>query len=185
LGNFSDLDRHADDTNYRKEEPPSAWRGNRYPSGKLDFIVVGKHSAIAGGVEVKNTRAWIYPEHGDVRDLLEKCCALDLVPILIARRIHYTTTRLLLPRGGIVSEVYNQRLPESDASLAERARHKNLLGYHDILLGNQPDARMLKLAQKLASLLPEARRKFESGGREQLDAFARRRTNLSALGLGL
>jgi hypothetical protein len=98
LGGFLDLAKHGDDVLYRKEEPPSLWRGNSYLRGKLDFIVIGKHTAIAGGVEVKNIREWIYPDRQEVKDFLKKCCALDLVPILIGR---HTTTRLLVPRGGM------------------------------------------------------------------------------------
>ena len=185
LGGFLDLAKHGDDVLYRREEPPSLWRGNSYLRGKLDFIVIGRHTAIAGGVEVKNLREWIYPDRQEVKDLLKKCCALDLVPILIGRRIHYTTTRLLVPRGGIVRETYNQRIPETDVWLAQRAKSKQLLGYHDIRLGNQPDARMLGFAEQLPSLLPTARRKFETGGRAELDAFAHGQASLAALGLGL
>jgi hypothetical protein len=185
LGGFLDLEEHGDDVLYKKEEPPSMWRGNSYLRGKLDFIVIGKHTAIAGGVEVKNIREWIYPDRQEVKDFLKKCCALDLVPILIARRIHYTTTRLLVPRGGIVRETYNQRVPEADAWLAQRAKDKHSLGYHDIRLGNQPDARMLGFAGQIASLLSTARRKFDAGGCAELDAFAHGQATLAALGLGL
>lgn len=184
-GGFLDLESHGDGSLYRKEEPPSLWRGNRYLKGKLDFVVVDKQTAIAGGVEAKNTREWIYPDRKEVTELLRKCCALDLLPILVGRRIHFTTTRLLVPRGGLVHETYNHRVPESDAQLAQRAKSKHLLGYHDIRLGNLPDARMLAFAGRLPSLLPVARGKFEAGGRMELDAFAQGHATLASLGLGI
>jgi hypothetical protein len=111
-----------------------------------------------------------------------KCCALDVVPILIGRRLHFTTTRLLIPRGGIVRETYFQRIPAADATWAERARNKHLLGYHDLRLGNEPDARITAFAAQLASLLPDARTKFERG-RAELEAFARGYVSLGDLGL--
>jgi hypothetical protein len=185
LGGFLDLDQHGDDTLYKRQEPPRLWRRNVYREGILDFIVADKNTNIAAGIEVKNIRKWIYPEQQEIKDLLKKCCALDLIPILVARRIHFTTTRLLIPRGGLVHETYNQRIPEADAQLAQRAQSKHLLGYHDIRLGNQPDARMLRFAEVLPSLFPGARSRFEAGGREELDAFANGHATLASLGLGI
>jgi hypothetical protein len=184
LGGFTDLEDHGDERLYSKEEPPSMFRSKYLPVGKLDFLIIGE-KRVAGGVEVKNGREWIYPQRTEVKALLNKCCTLDIVPILIGRRLHYTTTRLLVPRGGLVRETYFQRLPASAADLAERAKDKHLLGYHDIRLGNEPDDRMYLFAAQLASLLPSARSKFDAGGRDALRAFAQGQITLEALGLGL
>ena len=89
FGNFPDLDAHDDDKMYSKEEPPSSLSGNPIPGGKqLDFLVHHKTAGYAG-LEMKNIREWIYPDRDEIRELLAKCCALDVVPVLIARRISF------------------------------------------------------------------------------------------------
>ncbi len=69
---------------------------------------------------------------------------------------------MLSPCGVLFHETYTQLLPESDRELAESARNKNLLGYHDIRIGNKPDERLLKfIGVNLPQILPEARDKFD------------------------
>ncbi len=132
-------------------------------------------SAGFAGIEVKNIREWIYPNREEVKELLLKCCAVDAVPILIARRIHYSAFMLLHSCGVIMHQTYNQRLPDSAHALAERAKHKDLLGYHDIRLGNQPDARLLKfIHQNLPKVLDKARVKFNQF-KDLLQPFATKR----------
>jgi len=96
LGHFKDLDQHEDDTMYSKEEPPSALSGRQIQSGKLDFLLV---HPIAGwaGIAAKNIREWLYPNRQEVMDLLAKCCDLQVIPVLVARRIAYATFSLLHP----------------------------------------------------------------------------------------
>jgi len=53
-----------------------------------------------------------------------------------------------------------------------KARDKNLLGYHDIRVGNQPDSRLLKfIGTNLPLILPQAREKFDSY-KDLIDEFA-------------
>jgi hypothetical protein len=48
-------------------------------------------------------------------------------------------------------------------ALADQARHKSLLGYHDIRTGNEPDDRLLKFITKnLMEIAPDARAKFDA-----------------------
>jgi hypothetical protein len=137
LGGFKDLDEHDDSSLYKKDEPPEIVSGQAMPSkNKLDFMVLGDR--LIGGIEVKNTRPWIYPDSPDVIELLKKCCAVDVVPILIARRIHYSTFSVLSPCGVIVHQTFNQRYPKADEPLAALAQDKNLLGYHDIRWATTP-----------------------------------------------
>lgn len=163
FGHFSDLDAHDDSTLYSKQEPPSSLSGRQIPSGKsLDFLVNHTQAGYAG-VEVKNIREWIYPDRQEIRDLLFKCCSIDVIPVLIARRIHYSTFSVLNPCGFLIHETFNQLYPSSGANLAEKVKDKNLLGYHDVRLGNQPDTRLVKfIHQHLPNLLPNARKSFES-----------------------
>ena len=164
LGNFKDLDEHDDSTLFKKEEPPSSISGKTIPTAqKLDFLV-RHNSAGWAGIEVKNIREWLYPNREEVKDFIEKCLFLDAVPVLIGRRIPYVTRRILNPCGVLVWETYNQRYPKADADLAEKAKHKNLLGYHDIKIGNEPGPH---LEHFIGTILPEELPK----ARERLGAF--------------
>jgi hypothetical protein len=172
LGAFLDLQDHDDKTPYRKEEPPGVLDGNSIGDRKFDFVL---STPFAGwvGIEVKNKREWIYPGHKDIRDLLAKALTVDAVPVLIARRIPFVTFRLLSPCGLVIHQTYNQLFPWSETELAVKLREKTLLGYHDIRVGNDPDARLKKfLVTNLPKVLPEARSRFEQH-RDLLDAYAR------------
>lgn len=162
LGSFINLDEHDDSQLYQKEEPPRCL-GKRDIGGdrRLDFLVRHPDSGWAG-IEAKNAREWIYPNRKEVIDLLSKCVALDIVPVLIARRIHYSTFVVLNTCGVIVHQTYNQLFPSTDSALAEKAKHKNNLGYHDIRIGNHPDGRLMNfIGQNLFAVLPEHRAKFD------------------------
>lgn len=162
FGNYPDLHSHDDSTLYTKEEPPSSLSGRQIPGGKkLDFLV---HHPSAGyaGIEVKNIREWIYPDRDEIREMLSKCCSLDIVPVLVARRIHYSTFSVLNPCGVIVHQTFNQLYPESAQDLSAKVRHKRLLGYHDVRVGNQPDARLIRFVHRhLPALLPTMRTAFD------------------------
>lgn len=162
FGGFTDLDSHDDSSAYHKEEPPSLVASSRIPHNKrLDFLLLSEHGRV--GVEAKNIREWLYPHSTEIRELLLKCCAINAIPVLVARRIPFVSARLLTAAGVIVHEVFNQLYPTSDRDLADSARDKTLLGYHDIRLGNEPDARLIKFfGTSLPGRLPLARRRFDS-----------------------
>jgi hypothetical protein len=62
----------------------------------------------------------------------------------------------------VIRQTYNQLLPLSATTLADRVRHKEALGFHDIRVGNDPDARLQKfIGENLPKVLPEARETFE------------------------
>lgn len=161
FGGFPDLNVHDDSTLYRKEEPPRVVSGRALPGeSRLDFIIVDPKSGL-GGVEVKNVREWIYPNRDEVTDLLRKCCSIQAIPILIARRIAYGTFSILHTCGVLVHQTFNQLYPFSDADLAELVRDKHLLGYHDVRVGNAPDVRLTKfLHAHLPNLMVAARERF-------------------------
>jgi len=59
-------------------------------------------------------------------------------------------------------QTFNQLYPQADAALAAKARNKDLLGFHDIRLGNDPDVRLVSFIHKnLPALLPSARARFD------------------------
>jgi hypothetical protein len=157
---------------YSKEEPPQHI-GKRSLLGdeRLDFIV-RYPTAGALGLECKNVRSWLYPDHEDVTDTIGKCLALNCVPVIIGRRIPYVTFGLLSKCGVLFHQNYNQLLPETEKALAVQARDKNLLGYHDIRTGNEPDARLTAfIATNLPKIAEGAREKFEVH-KDLLDPFA-------------
>ena len=81
--------------------------------------------------------------------------------MLIARRIPFVTFKVLSICGVVFHQNYNQLLPEADRELAEKAKDKRLLGYHDIRVGNQPNDRLVKfVAINLPRILPQARDRF-------------------------
>jgi hypothetical protein len=161
FGGFPDLGDHDDSSLYRKEEPPCCVGGKTTDAGrKLDFILV---SPTAGplGIELKNIREWIYPHRREVMDALLKCCQLDAIPVIVARRIPYVTFSVLNRCGVIVHQTYTQLYPNADYELAALARDKRLLGYHDVRLGNLPDARLRRfLGLHLPKLADTARQRF-------------------------
>jgi hypothetical protein len=162
FGAYLDLDEHDDSTLYRKEEPPSAVSG-QLMMGKIDFLLVTSDGLAA--VEVKNLREWLYPDRVEIRELLSKAVAIDAVPVMIARRIPYVTFRLLSACGVVMHQTYNQRLAAADQELAERAKRKDLLGFHDIRLGNEPDGRLNHfVSANLSNLVSDARKRFEENG---------------------
>jgi hypothetical protein len=128
---------------------------------RVDFVVLYARSRWAV-IEVKNTREWLYPGRDEVRSLLLKALTVDAVPVLLARRIPFVTFRVLSPCGLVIHQTYNQRYPASEGTLAAKARDKKLLGYHDIILGNDPDIRRLTfIHNNLPGVLPAARDRFE------------------------
>ena len=161
FGGFTDLEEHDDSTPYQHIAPPSSIGGKKIKGkGKLDFVAFP--NGLTAGIELKNVRQWVYPDTVEVKDLLRKCCDLDCIPVLIARRIPFITFRLLNLSGAILHQTYNQFYPTADTVLAATAKEKTLLGYHDIRVGNEPDARMTKFIQEsLPEVAEETRAQFD------------------------
>lgn len=162
FGSFSNIDEAPDAELYKKQEPPSqigkdAIAGNR----NIDFL--GLQNELRFAIEAKNIREWLYPDRKEIKDLLKKALEIRAVPVLIGRRIPYVTFRVLSPCGLLIHQNYNQLFPASEQSLADKAKDKKLLGYHDIRLGNQPDKRLTKfIHENLPGLLGPARERFEA-----------------------
>ena len=171
LGSFPDLAVHNDATLYSKEEPPSHIGKNAIPDkSKVDFLYRSNASGWAA-IEAKNVREWQYPDRDEIRHLLRKAVHLDAVPVFIARRIPYVTFYLLSRCGVLFHQNYNQYFPTADAELANLAKNKHLLGYHDIRVGNCPDKRLQKfLVTNLPDLVERARPLFQ-GYKDLLSAF--------------
>jgi hypothetical protein len=159
LGHYANLEN--EESEWKKIDPPNTISGRTLAKGRLDFMFFADGGA--AGIEVKNYRQWLYPDRNQVWELFRKCCEIDAVPVLIARRFPYITFQLLKNAGAVVHQVYNQLYFESDRELGEKAQNKGLLGYHDIRFGTEPDARLLKfLGKDLPNVLPSARERFDA-----------------------
>ncbi len=162
VGGFPDLDDHDDSTLYSKEEPPLRFSGKRMPGDKRFDFLAFHPSAGSIGIEAKNIREWIYPDRNEVKELLQKAIVSDTLPVLIGRRIPYVTRRLLETCGVLLFENYNQLYPNADAATAAAAAQKDLLGYHDIRVGNQPNGRLLQfITETVPAYAEEARARFD------------------------
>jgi hypothetical protein len=147
----------------RKKNRHSIWPIENWmaTSGWISLALAASDNRL--GIECKNLREWLYPDRLEVRETIRKCLQLDVVSVIIARRIPYVTFRLLSPCGVIVHQTYNQFFPESYRELADRARHKLNLGYHDIRVGNAPEPRLLKfIGKNLFTVAASAGPKFEA-----------------------
>ncbi len=162
FGSYPDLDEHDDNELYTKEEPPSSLSGVKIRGErKLDFLVMDPVAGPAG-LEVKNIREWLYPDRDEIKAMIGKCCDIDAIPVLIGRRIPYVIFSVLNPCGVIYHQTYNQLYANADKDLADKARDKRLLGYHDIRVGNEPDQRLIDFVQgNLPNLLGPARARFD------------------------
>jgi len=185
FGAYPDLDDHDDSTLYTKVEPTHELNGMILPGKKrLDFLILDV-SRIYAGIEVKNIRKWVYPEHEAFRELFLKCCTLSVVPVLICRRYGYVTYSTFYRCGLLLHQTFNQRYPRADQELAELASHKDLLGYHDIRVGNHPDSRLRRFIHtNLPKLLPGAWERFEQN-RDLLCAFAEKQLSMHGLAKAL
>jgi hypothetical protein len=150
LGSFADLDDHDDRRHYKKTDPAMVISGSKIEKGPLDNILFAPKGM--AGIEIKNYRTWLYPDSAEVRELLWKCSDIGAVPVLMARRVPFITFRLLNLSGCLVYQNFNQIYANADKDLASLVRDKDLLGYHDVRVGNEPDDRMLKF---IVDLLPD------------------------------
>jgi hypothetical protein len=77
--------------------------------------------------------------------------------------------------GLIIHQTYNQLLPAAEEALAAQARRKDLLGYHDIRVGNQPDDRLRRfITHSLPAVLADMRPRWEAYS-DLLEHYARGR----------
>jgi hypothetical protein len=163
-----------------KTEPPDNISGHR--AKKLaDFHL---HGFDAGPlcIECKNYREWIYPSSSVVTELIEKATALSAIPVLIARRVHYSTIfNLLIPAGVIVHESYYQYYPPEEEELAAKVREKNLLGFTDVTASYEPAPRTIRFFKtELPGLVDEAAARFFAN-KSALSDYAAHKISLSEL----
>jgi len=165
---------------YRKVQPPKAVAGHS-TAKEADFLQFG-YEAGPLAIECKNYREWIYPHHGVIKETIVKAYELGCLPVLVARRFHYTTmTNLLRPGGILAHEALFQYYPADQAELAERVRDKTKLGFTDVLASEEPHARTEKFFSSDLPKVAEMMAAAWGANRDALYAYARDQMNLAQL----
>jgi hypothetical protein len=180
LGAYHLAEGKTEQGRFRKTQPPRHI-GGKSTQKEADFIQFG-HPAGPLCIECKNYREWIYPHHDIIKELIVKAADLDAIPVLIARRIHYTAIRNLLEPAGIIAhETYYQYFPSDQHELAAKARDKRMLGFTDVVASETPHARTEKFFRKLLpTVVPVmAQRWYQNQG--ALVEYARGNINLPQL----
>ena len=156
-----------------KKTPPPKNIGPRATLKEAGFFQFG-HDVGPLCIECKNYREWTYPAHGIIKDLITKAAELDAVPVLIARRLHYTTrTNFLHPAGIIAHESLFQYYPADQAELAEKAKHKDLLGFTDVTASEEPHSRTVTFfTQSLPVIVEQMARRWTTHKQALVDYAA-------------
>ena len=134
--------------------------------GDLDHYLISKSAGIPLGIEDKNYREWFYPQHKHIKTFLRKCIKYNLLPILITRKVHYTTFRLFSAIGALAFQTHFQIIsPKYSNDLAD-AKHVDGLGFADLRFTDEPLPHMLNyFAKQLPQLLPTFWNRFNSNKR--------------------
>lgn len=179
LGHFF-LDQPKQGNRYRKIQPPRHL-GKYQTKKEADFLQFG-HDAGPLCIECKNLREWIYPNSRDIRELILKSIDLNCIPVLVARRIHYSArTNLLEPAGIIAHETYLNYYPADHIELADKVRDKNSLGFTDVTASEEPHQRTVTFFE---NNLPRILNRMAERWRRNLPAltdYAQERINLAQL----
>lgn len=165
---------------YKKVQPPKTIDSHTAIK-EADFLLFG-HDCGVICIECKNYREWIYPHNTVIKELIVKAIQLNAVPLLIARRMHYTTmTNFLEPAGIIAHQTYHQYYPVHAPDVADRARNKSLLGFTDVRAKDQPEPRTTKFfSDHLPAITDRMAAKWQAN-KPVLHSFALGELNLSQL----
>lgn len=180
LGHFH-LDKPKNKQNrYDKVQPPKQI-GPHKTLKEADFIQFG-HAAGPLCIECKNYRQWLYPHETMIKELIVKSYELCAIPVLVARRIHYSTrTNFLQPAGIIAHESLYHYYPADEVELAAKVSHKRSLGFTDVVASEEPHPRTQKFFQALLpKIVPQMAPRWNAN-REILLEYAQGEVNLAQL----
>ena len=146
-----------------------------------DFLQYG-HEAGPLCIECKNYREWLYPRKDYIKHHILRCHQLDALPVLIVRRIHYSTiSNFFLPAGIIAHESLFQYFPSDRIQFATAAKNKRSLGFTDILATEDAHARTIKFfTTDLPRIVTPMAEKWQRN-RQALVAYAKEEINLAQL----
>jgi hypothetical protein len=135
---------------YRLENPATGtaarFLGMTVPIGPLDNAAL--LSTVDGGlpgqivalpIEVKNLRDWLYPTNAEVYQLLLKAARLQqahssvrIMPLLITRRMHITTFRMLKNLGAYAVQTKRQYISAVEGGAQRIEEVRTGLGFLDL-----------------------------------------------------
>lgn len=174
------LDQPKKGGRFVKVEPPQMLLGGQ-TAKRHDFLQFGYDDGTLG-IECKNFREWLYPSDQKIKDLITKSYEMQAIPVIIDRRIHYSTqTNLLAPAGIIAHESYYQYYPSDKADVAEQVRHKRSLGFTDVRATEEPDPRTVKFFQTILPKIVPPMAALWRGNRQVLYDYAKGDLNLAQL----
>lgn len=174
------LERPKQNGRFQRIEPPQNVGGGATKK-KPDFIQYGYDQGPIC-IECKNYREWLYPRDTIIKELIVKSYELECLPLIIDRRIHYTTrANLLVPAGIMAHESYFQYYPSDKADLASKVAHKRLLGFTDVRATEEPDKRTMRFFETHVPKIVSTMAKRWKDNRQALYDYANGEIHLAQL----
>lgn len=165
---------------FQQKKAPTELNG-RTTNLQPDFLQHG-HDAGTLCIECKNYREWLYPQKDYIKHHILRCDQLNAIPVIIARRIHYSTiSNFFLPAGIIAHEALYQYFPSDQHQLAMAAKHKKSLGFTDIRATEDADPRTIKFFTVDLPRIVTPMTENWHRNREYLVAYAKGDLNLAQL----
>jgi hypothetical protein len=165
---------------YKKVQPPKSI-GAMSTAKEADFLQFGYDEGVIC-IECKNYREWLYPHSPLIIELIIKATELGCIPLMIARRFHYTTREnLLKPAGILFHETLYQYYPFGHDDLVSQVKDKTLLGFSDIRATEQPDKRTTAFFTHYLPAIAGPATVVWNKNRRSLEAYAHGQISLSQL----
>ncbi|MCW1844218.1 hypothetical protein [Prosthecomicrobium hirschii] len=165
---------------FEQRKAPMELHG-RVTNKQPDFLLHG-HDAGTLCIECKNLREWLYPQKPLIKHHIIRCDELNAIPVLIYRRIHYSTiTNFFLPAGIIAHESIHQYFPSDQLEIVMEAKNKRKLGFTDLLATEHPHPRTERFfIENLPRIVETMADKWRNNRRHLVD-YANDRINLAQL----
>jgi hypothetical protein len=173
----AEKDKHG---RYKKIQPAKTL-GNLSTQKEADFLQFGYNEG-ALCIECKNYREWIYPHNVIIAELIIKAVELGCIPLMIARRIHYTTREnLFKPAGILFHETLYQYYPLGYDEITTNVKDKTLLGFSDVRATEEPDKRTVTFFRDYLPAIIAPSAMAWNTHKVALEAYARGQMDLAEL----
>lgn len=164
-GNFTELG---------SKKKPLLNFGNVEIPGSLDYLLLANSPASIIALEAKNIREWIYPDSRELWLLIHKAMLIAqgtsalVLPVLICRKIPYYARVAFKQMGVLGFEMHRQYyIPKVESQLTE-IRHKDGLGFHDIVTDLTPPETLIRF---LSETLPEQTATYAQQFRQNIPVY--------------
>jgi len=162
--------------------------GQPVPIGPLDSIAhvqiiddVGRPKEnVTLPIEVKNIRHWVYPDSSELYELLAKAALLQManpgvsfMPVLVCRKVHYTTFRMAKDLGFFVAQARAQFvLPYAEVTPDHAEELRRELGFADLVLSQEAHRPLVALFRTTIPQVAEEKAKTFAASAEMLARFS-------------